>query len=56
MENISSNLVSLPSIDNSRNFGKRYSLNNPSFVRVKGKASNRGIGNTRWATINCGNW
>lgn len=30
-------------------------INTPSFSRVKGKASNRGIGD-RWAVINCGAW
>lgn len=30
-------------------------INTPSFNRVKGKATNRGIGD-RWAVINCGSW
>jgi hypothetical protein len=30
-------------------------INTPSFSRVKGKATNRGIGD-RWAIINCGSW
>jgi len=31
------------------------SIKSPTFIRVKGEASNRGVGD-RWAKINCGAW
>jgi len=34
---------------------QNINISTPSFSRVKGKATNRGIGN-RWAVINCGAW